>query len=110
MKKNGSGEKVLYESDADDNDPLLLDQTLFFKSNREGEWEIYRFDLKNKKLFRLTYNSVPDWNPRLSADGTKIAVARKIKKRWRLYYIDFNNPVSADTLAAKIEKKIAAKK
>lgn len=109
MKKNGGREKVLYESDADDNDPLLLDQTLFFKSNREGKWEIYRFDLKSKKLFRLTYNSVPDWNPRLSADGTKIAVARKIKKRWRLYYIDLNNPVSADILAAKIEKKIAAK-
>jgi len=110
IKKNGGGEKMIYESDADDNDPVLIDQTMFFKSNRDGKWEIYRFDLKNKKLFRLTYNSVPDWNPRLSNDGTKIVIARKIKKRWRLYYIDFNNPVAADLLAAKIEKKIVAKK
>lgn len=110
IKKNGGGEKIIYESDADDNDPVLMDQTMFFKSNRDGKWEIYRFDLKNKRLFRLTYNSVPDWNPRLSNDGTKIVIARKIKKRWRLYYTDLNNPVAADLLAAKIEKKIAAKK
>lgn len=110
IKKNGGGEKMIYESDADDNDPVLIDQTMFFKSNREGKWEIYRFNLKSKKLFRLTYNSVPDWNPRLSNDGTKIVIARKIKKRWRLYYLDFNNPVAADLLAAKIEKKIVAKK
>ena len=110
IKKNGGGEKMIYESDADDNDPVLMDQTMFFKSNRDGKWEIYRFDLKNKRLFRLTYNSVPDWNPRLSNDGTKIVIARKIKKRWRLYYLDFNNPVAADLLAAKIEKKIVAKK
>jgi Tol biopolymer transport system component len=110
IKKHGGSEKMIYESDADDNDPVLIDQTMFFKSNRDGKWEIYRFDLKSKKLFRLTYNSVPDWNPRLSNDGTKIVIARKIKKRWRLYYTDFNNPVAADLLAAKIEKKIAAKK
>jgi Tol biopolymer transport system component len=103
IKKNGGSEKMIYESDADDNDPVLIDQTMFFKSNRDGKWEIYRFDLKSKKLFRLTYNSVPDWNPRLSNDGTKIVIARKIKKRWRLYYTDFNNPVAADLLAAKIE-------
>ena len=110
MKKNGGGEKMIYESDADDNDPVLMDQTMFFKSNRDGKWEIYRFDLKSKKLFRLTYNSVPDWNPRLSNDGRKIVIARKIKKRWCLYYTDFNNSVAADLLAAKIEKKIAPKK
>ncbi len=110
IKKNGGGEKMIYESDADDNDPVLIDQTMFFKSNRDGKWEIYRFDLKSKKLFRLTYNSVPDWNPRLSNDGTKIVIARKIKKRWRLYYTDFNNSVAADLLAAKIEKRIVAKK
>jgi Tol biopolymer transport system component len=110
MSKNGGSEKILYQSDADDNDPLLTGQTLYFKSNRDGEWEIYRFDLKNKKLFRLTYNSLPDWNPRLSSDGTKIVVARKIKKRWSLYYIDFNDPVSADILTSRIEKTIVVKK
>jgi dipeptidyl aminopeptidase/acylaminoacyl peptidase len=109
MSKNGGSEKILYKSDADDNDPLLTGQTLYFKSNRDGEWEIYRFDLKNEKLFRLTYNSQPDWNPRLSLDGTKIIVARKIKKRWSLYYIDFNDPVAADILVSRIEKIIAAK-
>lgn len=110
MSKNGGGEKILYQSDADDNDPLLLDKTLYFKSNRDGEWEIYRYDLQNEKLFRLTYNSLPDWNPRLSSDGTKIVIARKIKNRWRLYYIDFNDPVSSDILVARIEKTLKIKK
>jgi Tol biopolymer transport system component len=109
MNKNGGSEKILYQSDADDNDPLLIDHTLYFKSNRDGEWEIYRFNLKTEKLFRLTYNKVPDWNPRISSDGTKIVVARKISGLWKLYYIDFNDPVSSDILLSRINKTVKKK-
>lgn len=104
MKENGGGEKVLYESPADDNDPLLLNEYLYFKSNRDGEWEIYRFNLKNKKMMRLTNNNYPDWNPRFSIDGTKVLIARRIKKKWRLYFINLESTVSAEVIAARIKK------
>ena len=104
MKENGGGEKLLYTSPADENDPMLLNENLFFKSNRNGKWEIYRFNLKNKSLIRLTFNAYPDWNPRISKDGTKIVVSRKKKKRWLLYFINLNNPISAELIIAKIKK------
>lgn len=105
MKENGGGEKILYASPADENDPMLLNENLFFKSDRDGKWEIYRFNTKNKSLVRLTNNPYPDWNPRISKDGTKIVVSRKRKKRWLLYFINLSNPVSAELITAKIKMR-----
>ncbi len=104
MNKNGGGESVLYTTSADNNDPQLLGDLLYFKTNIDGEWEIYRYDLKDKKLLRLTNNNRPDWNPRISIDGTKMLVARKMKKWWRLYFINLENPIPAEVIAAKIKE------
>jgi Tol biopolymer transport system component len=106
MKKNGGGEKLLYQSSADDNDPTLIGEHLFFKSNCDGEWEIYQLHLKSKFLMRLTNNKYPDWNPRVSKDGSQILLARKVKKRWRLYRINFKKPVDTEFLIAKIKSAV----
>ena len=102
MNRNGD-EKILYSSPGDDNDPTLLKNTLYFKSNQSGDWEIYEYNLKNKLLIRLTYNSNPDWNPRLSRDGTKILISRKIKKLWGLYFINLDNLIPAEFIASEIK-------
>ncbi len=109
IKKNGGGEKILYASAADDNDPLLIDENLFFKSKRDGEWEIYRYNVKDKSLLRITNNSWPDWNPRISKDGSKMLVARKRRKQWQLYFMNFTSLVSADLIGAKIKAKLGLK-
>lgn len=106
MNKNGGGEKILYESPADDNDPLLMEENLFFKSNKDGDWDIYRYNIKTKSMMSLTNNRYPDWNPRISKDGSKILLARKKGKRWRLYFINFNNPISTELITAKIKSKV----
>jgi Tol biopolymer transport system component len=106
MKAGGGGEKELYKSAADDNDPLLMEDNLYFKSNREGEWEIYRYNLKNEHLLRLTYNKSPDWNPRISYDGSKLLVSRRIRNNWKLYWIDLTQPTATDELKRIIEKKL----
>lgn len=110
MDKNGGGEKVLYASDADENDPFLKDEILFFKSNRDDSWEIYRFHLRGKSLMRLTYNAQLDWNPRITQDGTKMVVARKIKKRWRLYFANLEISIPAELIAEKIKKQLSPQK
>lgn len=104
MNTHGGNEQVLYASDADENDPFLKDDVLFFKSNREDSWEIYSFHLKGKSLMRLTYNKQLDWNPRLTRDGKIIVVARKIRNRWRLYFANLEISVSAELIATKIKE------
>jgi Tol biopolymer transport system component len=106
MRRDGGAEELLFSSPGDDNDPTLVGEILFFKSNMDGEWDIYRYNVKRKHLVRLTNNPWPDWNPKLSNDGTKILVSRKIKKRWKLYFINLDEPVTAEFLAAEIRKKI----
>jgi Tol biopolymer transport system component len=103
IKTGGGGERVLYESSADDNDPSIIGDYLYFKSNRDGNWEIYRLNLKTKQVLRLTYNERPDWNPRISGDGTKMVLSRQIRDRWHLYYMDFENAVPAAVLIDKIQ-------
>ncbi len=104
MGKNGGGERVLYASAADDNDPLLIDEYLFFKSNVDNEWEIYRLNIKNKTLLRLTYNNYPDWNPRVTKDRTRLILARQKKKMWQLYWLNMDNPISAEFILEKIKQ------
>lgn len=109
MNKNGGAEKVLYTSPADENDPVFWNGKLYFKSDRDGEWEIYQLNLDDNFLVRLTYNQHPDWNPRISRDGSKLYLSRKIKRYWRLYFINLNQPIPTALITQKINEKISDK-
>ncbi|MCX7994418.1 MAG: DUF5050 domain-containing protein [candidate division WOR-3 bacterium] len=104
MKPDGTGERLLYYTKYDETDPHLAGNYLFFRSNIDGDFEIYMFDVKKEILIRLTYNDVPDWNPRVSSDGKRIVISRKVKNLWNLYFINLDAPVSAEVLAEKIKK------
>ncbi len=103
IKTGGGGEKILFENTADNNDPTIIGEYLYFKSNIDGNWEIYRMNMKTKKLLRLTCNSRPDWNPRISRDGTKMVFSRQIGNRWHLYYIDFEKAIQTENLIDKFQ-------
>lgn len=105
MRRDGGGAELLYSSAADDNDPTLVQENLFFKSEMSGEWEIYQYNIKRRHLLRLTRNEWADWNPRVSEDGTKILVARKSGKRWVLHFINLAEPVSADFIVGEINRR-----
>jgi Tol biopolymer transport system component len=102
MKKNGGDEKILYASPEADNDPLIFDSTLYFKSMQSGEWEIFKMDLRRKSCVRLTHNQYQDWNPRISKDGTKMLITRLVGKRWRLYFMNLSTPISSELLTTEI--------
>ena len=110
MNTNGGNEQILYTSDADENDPFLKDDALFFKSNRDDSWEIYRYDVKGKLLMRLTYNEQLDWNPRVTQDGKKMVVARKVRDRWRLYFANLEISTPVELIAEKIKEQLSQKK
>jgi len=103
MKPNGADERLLYYTKFDETDPHLAGDNLYFRSNMDGEFEIYSFDIKKKILTRLTYNNVPDWNPRVSSDGKRIVISRKVKNLWQLYFINLENPIPAEVIAERIK-------
>ncbi len=105
MRKDGGAEEILFASPADDNDPTLIQDRLFFKSQMDGEWEIYQYNVRTRGLVRLTNNSYPDWNPQLSDDGMKMLVSRRVKGRWVLYFINLEDPLDADFISAKIRER-----
>ena len=107
MRRDGGGVELLFSSPADDNDPTIVQGNLFFKSQKDGEWEIYNYDLRHKQLARLTNNDWPDWNPRVSLDGSKLIVARRVKQRWVLYLVNVAEPISSELILAQIEAGIS---
>lgn len=105
MRLDGGGLEILFSSSADDNDPTLVQENLFFKSQMDGEWEIYRYNIRSRHLVRLTNNEWPDWNPKVSYDGAQIMVARKTRQRWTLHLISVTEPISSDFIVAEIRKR-----
>lgn len=71
-----SGNKVnLTNNLANDDSPCLSSDSkrVVFRSNRDGNDEIYLMDIDGAGLTRLTNNSSSDWGPIWSPDGTRIA-------------------------------------
>ncbi|MAG54837.1 MAG: hypothetical protein CMJ83_00945 [Planctomycetes bacterium] len=50
---------------------------LYYSSNRDGDFEIYRCDLDGNNTQPLTTNAIPDGGAMPSPDGTKIAFTRQ---------------------------------
>ncbi len=104
MNPNGTGERILYQTPANENDATLIGDHLFFKSDCSGDWEIYRYNLATKRLTRLTNNKYPDWNPRISRDAARLLVARRINDRWQIVCVNLKKPLPAELLAEKIRE------
>jgi len=105
MNTSGGGERTFYATEADENDPKIVGNLLYFKSNTSGEWVIYRYDLESEEITPLSKDNYPNWNPRISDDGSYLCLARKVKNRWHLYYLDLKSGLPAEQIAQKIEKK-----
>jgi Tol biopolymer transport system component len=104
MNCNGGGEKVFYATEADENDPQIFNEYLFFKSNQSGEWVIYRYNMETDEIYALTDDKYPNWNPRISLHGSRLVLARKVKSQWRLYYLDLEHGVPSIEITRKIEE------
>lgn len=104
MNHSGGGEKILYATDADENDPQIFNDYLFFKSNQSGEWMIYRYNMETEEIYALTDGKYPNWNPRISLHGSRLVLARKVKNQWRLYYLDLEHGIPSIEITRKIEE------
>ncbi len=74
-------------SRANDVDPMWIGETVYFRSDRDGEFNLYAFDTKSKSITPLTHYT--DF-PVLTAGATKEAPAIVYEQAGYLHLLDLN--------------------
>jgi Tol biopolymer transport system component len=70
--------------------PAYARGRIVFASNRDGDFELYIFDLESNALTQLTYNDVTDHEPSWSPDGTKLVFVSDWAGDDDLYTLDLS--------------------
>jgi TolB protein len=63
---------------------------LVFQSNRDGNWEIYRLDLRDGTLLNLTQHDANDREPAWSPDGLQITFASDRAGNYEIYTMNLD--------------------
>ena len=82
-------------------------QYLVFTSQaRDGNWEIYRIDVNDLSLLRITDNPAQDVSPTVSPDGTTIAFLSDRDGAWKIWIvpIDGGEPVALTRIRGGMEQ------
>ena len=67
--------------------PVPVIQRIAFRSDRDGNWEIYVMDKDGSNHTRLTTNSAQDIEPAWSPDGSKTAFTSDRDGDWEVYLV-----------------------
>ena len=94
MENNGSFQLQLTKVEANDGGPILQGGetgVIYFDSNRNGSYDIFRMKADGKELKQITYsnnynNAAPDLNP----DGSKIAFFSDRDGNYEIYTMNEN--------------------
>ena len=60
---------------------------VFMSNGRDGNWEIYRVDLEDQSVSRLTNHLAQDGLPSVSPDGRHVAFMSDRDGYWRVWYV-----------------------
>ena len=88
MNADGSNQVRLTYHDADDTQPSVDQQgRVFFASDRDGDYEIYRLDRRGV-VTQLTHNRTADVQPSIRVDGSRVAFASDRRGNFEIYRMD----------------------
>jgi len=94
MESDGSFQLELTKVNANDGGPVLMGGEtgrIYFDSNRNGSYDIYRMDATGKNVKQITYDS--EYNnvaPDISADGTKLTFFSDRDGNFEVYIMNEN--------------------
>jgi Tol biopolymer transport system component/PKD repeat protein len=85
--------RMTYNTFARDIDPAWSPDGRFvaFETDRDGNWELYLFDLATGAEVRLTDDRSSDINPFWSPDSGQIAFQSDRSGKWQIYLLDLTN-------------------
>ncbi len=88
--------KVFCSSEFDQRDPCFSPdgKYLYFSSDKNGIFNIYRYHFESKKLQQITNVAGGAFAPALSPDGKKLAYAGYAKEGYGIYLLDSINVLS----------------
>lgn len=91
MRSDGSGRTRLTDNGNDIRPVWTPDgqSVVFMSSGRDGNWEVYRVNVVDQTVMRLTANGGQDGLPAVSPDGTYVAYMSDRDGYWRVYYVPF---------------------
>lgn len=89
MRSDGSGRTRLTDNGNDIRPVWTPDggSVVFMSSGRDGNWEVYRVNVTNLNVARLTVNAGQDGLPAVSPDGQYVAFMSDRDGYWRIYYV-----------------------
>ncbi len=92
--------KVFCSSDFDQRDPSFSPdgKFLYFSSDRNGIFNIYRYNFESKKLEQVTNVAGGGFEPSLSPDGKKMVYAGYARDGYGIYLIDTIKVLSETTI------------
>ena len=92
MEKDGSFQLELTQGDVNDGGPVMSGgetDPLFFDSNRNGDFAIYKMKADGSSIEQMTFNSgANDVSPDLSIDGMKIAFFSDRDGNYEIYIMN----------------------
>lgn len=110
-KMDNAGQHIeqLTFGDANDSAPQVSpnNKLITFFSDRNGNCDIYLMNSDGSNLVQLTCDSADDAYPKFSSEGKKIIYHSKRDKKFQIFWIDLEKPISRDNLVKKIENKMA---
>lgn len=95
MEKDGRFQLTLTHTENNDGNPCIAPEStehngrIYFDSNREGRYDIYRMDFRGEKLTRLTFNpGADDIQPVVSPNGDKIVFSSNRNGNFDLFMMN----------------------
>ncbi len=81
--------RITFNHHATDTDPVWgPNQFIVYESSRDGNWELYIFDVITGSEYRLTDHQAQDINPAWSPDGSKVVFQSDRDGFWQIYEVD----------------------
>ncbi len=89
MRPDGSGRQRLTDNGNDQRPAWTPDGSavVFMSNGRDDNWELYRVDLADGSVTRLTVNAAQDGLPSVSPDGAYVAFMSDRDGYWRVWFV-----------------------